>query len=37
MGRLKEAGDILGIQVIDHVIIGDGRYVSFKERWFEDF
>lgn len=26
--RLCEAGDILGIQVLDHIIIGDGRYQS---------
>lgn len=33
--RLQEAGHILGIQVLDHVIIGDGRYVSFAdEKWF---
>jgi DNA repair protein RadC len=30
--RLREAGEILGIQVIDHVIFGDNRYVSLKER-----
>ena len=30
--RLKEAGDILGIAVLDHVIIGDGCYVSLKAR-----
>jgi DNA repair protein radc len=30
--RLKEAGEILGISVIDHVIFGDNRYVSLKER-----
>ena len=30
--RLREAGDILGIQVIDHIIFGDNRYVSLKER-----
>ena len=29
--RLVEAGDILGIAVLDHVIIGDGTYVSLKE------
>lgn len=28
---LEEAGEILGIPVIDHVVIGDGRYYSFKE------
>ncbi len=30
--RLKEAGDILGIEVLDHIIIGDGCYVSLKAR-----
>jgi DNA repair protein RadC len=30
--RLREAGDLLGIQIIDHVIFGDNRYVSLKER-----
>jgi DNA repair protein RadC len=30
--RLREAGEILGIQIIDHVIFGDNRYVSLKER-----
>ena len=30
--RLREAGEILGISVIDHVIFGDNKYVSLKER-----
>jgi len=30
--RLVEAGRILGIQVLDHIIIGDGVYFSFKEK-----
>lgn len=30
--RLKAAGDITGINVLDHLIIGDGRYVSLKEK-----
>jgi DNA repair protein RadC len=30
--RLKEAGEILGIKVLDHIIIGDGEYLSFVER-----
>ncbi|MDO4833553.1 MAG: DNA repair protein RadC [Bacillota bacterium] len=30
--RLVEAGKLLGIPVIDHVIIGDGAYVSMKGR-----
>lgn len=30
--RIIEAGELLGITVFDHVIIGDGSYVSLKER-----
>ncbi len=30
--RLKSAGEIIGINVLDHVIIGDGKYVSLKEK-----
>jgi DNA repair protein RadC len=31
--RLKAAGDLLGVEVLDHVIIGaDGRFVSLKEQ-----
>lgn len=30
--RLDEAGRILGIRVLDHIIIGDGNYISFKEK-----
>ncbi len=30
--RLRDAGLIIGIPVLDHVIIGDGRYVSLKEK-----
>lgn len=29
--RLKEAGKIIGIEVLDHVIIGDGKHFSMKE------
>lgn len=29
--RLCEAGELIGIQVIDHIIVGDRRYFSFKE------
>lgn len=28
--RLMEAGEILGIPVLDHIIIGDGKYVSMR-------
>lgn len=30
--RLVQAGELVGVTVLDHVIFGDGRYVSFKER-----
>ena len=29
--RLAEAGHLMGIEVLDHLILGDGRYFSFKE------
>lgn len=31
--RIYQAGELLGIHLIDHVIIGDHRYFSFKEEW----
>lgn len=30
--RLVEAGKIMGIEILDHIIIGDDEYVSLKER-----
>ena len=30
--RVEEAGRMIGIPVLDHIIIGDGTYVSMKER-----
>ena len=30
--RLVKAGEIIGITVLDHLILGDGQYVSFAER-----
>lgn len=32
--KLVNAGEILGVNVIDHIIIGDGRYFSFLEEGF---
>ena len=32
--RMQEAGDLLEIPVLDHIIIGDNRYLSFKERGY---
>lgn len=29
--RIQECGELLGIQLSDHIIIGDNRYFSFKE------
>lgn len=29
--RLRDAGDLLGITVLDHVVVGDGRHYSFAE------
>ncbi|WP_353096650.1 DNA repair protein RadC [Tissierella praeacuta] len=30
--RLVDAGNLIGIKVLDHIIIGDNRYISFKEK-----
>ncbi len=29
--RLVATGDVLGIPVLDHIVVGEGRYFSFKE------
>ena len=29
--KLIAAGDLMGIEVVDHIILGDGKYFSFKE------
>lgn len=29
--RIKECGSIIGIQLLDHIIIGNNKYISFKE------
>jgi len=29
--RLAEAGQLLGIELLDHLVIGDNRYISLKE------
>jgi len=31
-GRLVEAGKLLGIEVLDHIVVGDNRYISFREK-----
>lgn len=30
--RLKETADVLGIRVLDHVVLGDGRFFSFNDK-----
>ncbi|MNC84117.1 hypothetical protein D3C75_1384650 [compost metagenome] len=30
--RLCEAGQLIGIDVLDHIIIGDGTFLSLKEQ-----
>jgi DNA repair protein RadC len=30
--RLKEAGEIINCKILDHIIIGNGEYLSFVER-----
>ncbi len=32
--RLKEAGELLGVELLDHLIIGDGNYTSLRERGY---
>lgn len=29
--RLREVGEIMGVRVLDHIVIGKGRYVSFVD------
>jgi DNA repair protein RadC len=30
--RLKEAGELMGVRVLDHIIIGDGSFLSFTAK-----
>jgi len=32
--RLAEAGKIMGIELLDHLVIGDGSYVSLKDKGY---
>ncbi|SEU17683.1 DNA repair protein RadC [Paenibacillus sp. NFR01] len=32
--RLRQAGEIVGIDVLDHLVIGDGSFVSLKEKGY---
>lgn len=30
--RLKEAGELMGVRVLDHIIVGDGSFISFSAK-----
>ena len=32
--RLIECGELMGIELLDHLIIGHGRYLSLREEGF---
>ena len=32
--RLREVGELVGVRVLDHIVIGHGRYVSFVDEGF---
>ena len=32
--RLAEAGSVMGVELFDHVIIGDHRFISLKEKGY---
>jgi DNA repair protein RadC len=32
--QLREVGEIMGVRVLDHIIIGKGRYCSFVDRYW---
>jgi DNA repair protein RadC len=29
--RLKQAGSLMGIELADHIVLGDGRWFSFRD------
>jgi DNA repair protein RadC len=32
--KLEEVGDLMGIRLLDHLIIGDDQFISLKEQGF---
>jgi RadC-like JAB domain-containing protein len=34
--RLRETGEIMGIRVLDHIVFGDNRYLSFVDDGYWD-
>jgi DNA repair protein RadC len=31
-GRITEGGKMIGMEPLDHVIIGDGKFISLREK-----
>ena len=29
--RIQEVGHMIGIELLDHIVVGDNRYISFRE------
>jgi DNA repair protein RadC len=34
--RLRQAGELLGVPLLDHIVLGDPRYFSFADESFHD-
>lgn len=32
--RMKDAGNLMGIELLDHIIIGDGEFISLNEKGY---
>ena len=32
--KIRDAGDLIGIELLDHIIIGDNKYISLCEKGF---
>ncbi|MGO0288831.1 JAB domain-containing protein, partial [Enterococcus faecalis] len=32
--RMEECGEMMGIQLLDHIIVGDSGYISLREENF---
>ncbi len=32
--KLREVGELLGIRLLDHIVIGEESYFSFKDHYF---
>ncbi len=30
--RVRDAGDVVGIALLDHIVVGNGKYVSLRDR-----